>query len=115
MQDQFQHYTKESKNDNALATYEVEQVKYIASKRGAPWNFVKDTKEQQAEKKDAYLREGKNKENECAWPELQLAETEWGYRMPFGTVEFDEEIRESQVAPGRKEIEAMSWPTFKEK
>ena len=45
MQDQCQHYTKELKNDNALATYAVQQVKYISSKRGAPWNFVKDTRE----------------------------------------------------------------------
>ena len=44
MQDQFQHYTKELKNDNALATYAVEQVKYISSKRGAPGSFEKDTK-----------------------------------------------------------------------
>ena len=38
-QDQFQQHAKDLKNDNALATYAVEQVKFISAKGGQPWGF----------------------------------------------------------------------------
>ena len=53
--EQFRAHAATLKNDNALATYVVEQVKAYSKKQGDPWDFAKDKKKEgkRGAKKDA--------------------------------------------------------------
>ncbi len=90
-----------------MTTCAVEQVKFLSSKRGKPWNFPKETKEQKTTRKDNCQEERTDKENECAWSELQLSEAEWGYRKPVCGTALAEVMKGWQVMPGKKGIATM--------
>ena len=62
--EQFRAHADTLKNDNALATYAVEQVKHYSRKQGEPWDFTKESRKEKEERKEKERGKAKTKERE---------------------------------------------------